>query len=248
MSARVAPAGGEGVRADPLPPGAGGCPIELAGEAMVALAERVLLWPSRRTLLAADVHFGKAARFRAQGVPVPAGTTAHDLARLDALILAYRLERLVFLGDLWHGRLRADSPTLATLAQWRDGRRELALELVPGNHDRATEAMAAALDITLRPEADSEGPFVLRHHPEPHADGYVLAGHVHPVVRLSGTGRDRLRAPCFVLGGAVGLLPSFGAFTGGHVITPAAGDRVLVVAGDRVLPLPARARGRGVMR
>jgi len=248
VSARVAPAGGEGVRADPLPPGAGGCPVELAGEAMVALADRALLWPARRTLLAADLHFGKAARFRVQGVPVPAGTTAHDLARLDALILAHRLERLVFLGDLWHGRLREDSPTLATLARWRASRRALVLELVPGNHDRATGSMAASLDIALRPEADPEGPFVLRHHPDPHAGGYVLAGHVHPVVRMSGSGRDRLRAPCFVFGEAVGLLPSFGAFTGGHVITPAAGDRVLVVAGDRVLPLPGRARGRGVMR
>jgi DNA ligase-associated metallophosphoesterase len=226
----------------------GGHAVELAGEVMVALAERVLLWPARRTLFAADVHFGKAARFRVQGVPVPAGTTAHDLARLDALVAACRLERLVFLGDLWHGRLRADSPTLATLAQWRACRRALALELVPGNHDRATEAMAASLDIALRPEADPEGPFVLRHHPDPHAGGYVLAGHVHPVVRLSGAGRDRLRAPCFVFGEAVGLLPSFGAFTGGHVITPAAGDRVLVVAGDRVLPLPVRTRGRASAR
>ena len=221
-----------------------GLAVELAGERMVALAERALLWPSRRTLFVADVHFGKAARFRAQGVPVPAGTTAQDLARLDAMIVAHALERIVCLGDLWHGRLGADSPTLAALARWRADHRELALELVPGNHDRATGAMAASLDIALRPEADAEGPFVLRHHPDPHAGGYVLAGHVHPVVRLTGPGRDRLRAPCFVLGEQVGLLPAFGAFTGGYVITPSSRDRVLVVAGDRVLPLPARAAPR----
>ncbi len=243
MSTRGGSPAGAGIARTAVPvDAAGGHGIELAGEAMVALAERALLWPARRTLFVADVHFGKAARFRAQGVPVPAGTTAQDLARLDRMIARHALERIVVLGDLWHGRLDPDSPTLDTLARWRADRRALALERVPGNHDRATGAMAASLDITLRPEADVEGPFVLRHHPDPHADGYVLAGHVHPVVRLAGPGRDRLRTPCFVLGDRVGLLPAFGAFTGGFVVTPSGRDRVLVVAGDRVLPLPARSR------
>jgi metallophosphoesterase superfamily enzyme len=63
----------------------------------------------------------------------------------------------------------------------------------------------------------------------------VLAGHVHPAVRVGGRGRDRLRLPCFWFGPRVGVLPAFGAFTGTHTITPAPGDRVFAVADDRVL-------------
>ena len=44
------------------------------------LAERALYWPRAATLFVADVHLGKAAAFRAGGVPLPRGATAADLA------------------------------------------------------------------------------------------------------------------------------------------------------------------------
>jgi metallophosphoesterase superfamily enzyme len=82
----------------------------------------------------------------------------------------------------------------------------------------------------------------LRHHPEPLPGRYVLAGHVHPVVTLHGSGRDRLRTPCFVFDEGVGVLPAFGAFTGGFVVDRSAAGRLFVVAGARVLELPAANR------
>jgi metallophosphoesterase superfamily enzyme len=66
----------------------------------------------------------------------------------------------------------------------------------------------------------------------------LLAGHVHPVVTLHGSGRDRVRTPCFAFGEDVGLLPAFGAFTGGFAVERAGAGRVFVVAGERVLALP----------
>jgi metallophosphoesterase superfamily enzyme len=80
------------------------------------------------------------------------------------------------------------------------------------------------------------------HHPEPLAGAYVIAGHVHPAVRLGGA-IDSLRLPCFHFGAAVGVLPAFGAFTGMHVVRPAPGERVFVVAGDSVRPLPLAVPG-----
>ncbi|CAN5366364.1 hypothetical protein BH10PSE17_BH10PSE17_35830 [soil metagenome] len=49
--------------------------VEQAGERLELLPERAIWWPGERTLLIADVHFGKGAAFRALGVPVPRGTT-----------------------------------------------------------------------------------------------------------------------------------------------------------------------------
>jgi hypothetical protein len=65
------------------------------------------------------------------------------------------------------------------------------------------------------------------------APGYLMAGHVHPAYVLS-TRVDSLRLPCFVAGATRMILPSFGAFTGGHVITPEPGEKVFVSAGDAV--------------
>ncbi len=213
--------------------------IEIVGETMHLLPERALLWPAGRMLLVADAHFGKAARFRTLGVPVPAGTTAANLAVLDALVARHAVERVVFLGDLMHGRLLPGSATFRALADWRDRRPALSLELVPGNHDRHAGELPAALGILVHPDPLFIGPFALRHHPDPSPGRYVLAGHVHPVVTLHGRGRDRLRTPCFAFGDAVGVLPAFGAFTGGFVVERTAAGQVFVVAGERVLRLPA---------
>jgi metallophosphoesterase superfamily enzyme len=40
---------------------------EVAGERLTLLGERLIWWPDRRTLLAADVHVGKIASLRQQG-------------------------------------------------------------------------------------------------------------------------------------------------------------------------------------
>ena len=50
------------------------------------------------------------------------------------------------------------------------------------------------------PEPLLMGPFALQHEPDAHASHLVLAGHVHPVYRLRGKGRQSLRLPCFLLG------------------------------------------------
>ena len=70
-------------------------PTTIGDEAVELFAERALLWTRMRTLFVADVHLGKAAAFRAGGVPVPRGSTAADLARLAALVDASGAQRLV---------------------------------------------------------------------------------------------------------------------------------------------------------
>ena len=217
---------------------AGGTAIEAAGEALTLLPERAVHWPRERMLLIADAHFGKAERFRMHGVPVPAGTTDENLQMLDRLVALHRVERLVFLGDFLHGRVAASGATLRRLVQWRAGMPALSIELVLGNHDMKAGALPAGLSMVVHSEPLTLGPLALCHHPEPVEGAYVLAGHLHPVVKLHGRGHDRVRTPCFVFGERVAVLPAFGAFTGGHRVERQAGDRIWVVAGERVLRLP----------
>lgn len=207
---------------------------EIAGERVLLLPNKALYWPRERLLAVADIHFGKAAAFRAHGVPVPHGTTQENLAALDAALAVADagVAHLVFLGDFLHAQA-AHAATDALLA-WRARHPQLRITVVRGNHDRHAGDPAALLAFDVVDEPYHVAPFAFCHHPDfPAGTGHVVAGHVHPVYRLS-DGRDALRLPCFIAGAQRSILPAFGAFTGGHPLRPAPGDRVFVVAGDAV--------------
>jgi len=207
--------------------------IELAGERLVLLPQKAVLWPRERMLVIADIHFGKAAAFRSFGIPVPRGTTSENLQALDDLVAASGAGHVLFLGDFLHARASHASSTQAAMLAWRERRRELRLTLVRGNHDKHAGDPAAALGIDLVDEPWTIGPLSFCHHPDIAAPGYVLAGHVHPAYVLA-TRFDTLRLPCFVVGGTRMILPSFGSFTGGYTVRPEPGERIFVTSGEAV--------------
>src|SRR5690349_18536391 len=172
----------------PVPAGRGSAvattlAVEAGGERLVLLPEKAVWWPDRRTLLVADVHVGKAAAFRALGVPVPRGTTGETLDRLSALAARWQPRRIVVLGDFLHSAHAHAAPgTLAVLAGWRERHAALDLVLVRGNHDDRAGDPPAALGIDVVDEPRLEGGLALCHHPQPHATRYALAGHLHPCV------------------------------------------------------------------
>ena len=221
---------------------------EVAGERVVLLPERALYHPRSRTLLIADPHWGKAAAFRAAGVPVPGGTTAEGLQRLTRALERTGAARLVILGDLFHAREGKAPATLAVAHAWRERHASLPIVLVRGNHDKRAGDPPGTLDIDCIDAPWPSGPFVLAHHPFESAEGYVLAGHVHPSVTLRGAGRQRERLPCFHFGPRLGILPAFGEFTGTADVAVAESDRVWVVAEGRVLPVHAAPREPGRTR
>jgi DNA ligase-associated metallophosphoesterase len=207
-----------------------------------ALPQRVALWLERRWLVVADAHFGKAATFRARGVPVPQGTTQANLARLTELIQRERLRRIVFIGDLLHAREAQGAETMQQLARWREQHAHLPVTLVEGNHDRAAGVLPADLHIELVAEPWTVQGIAFCHQPQ-RRDGFaVVAGHLHPCIRLNGAANDSLRTPCFWQRDGVLTLPAFGEFTGGASIAREPGDRVLAVADDRLIEIPSARR------
>lgn len=213
------------------------CVAEVAGELLWLLADKAVYWPARRMLVVADIHFGKAAAFRALGVPVPRGTTTQNLQALDALLAAHACEEIVFLGDFLHARAAHAAATVAAMQAWRARHPLLRLTLVRGNHDLHAGDPACALRIAMVDEPHTVGALSFCHHPDTVAPGYVLAGHVHPVFHLRAAGAG-LRLPCFLLGQSRAILPSFGAFTGGHAVRPGAGESVYVTADTAIFRLP----------
>lgn len=214
------------------------------------MPERAVYWPAERTLFAADLHIGKAAVFRARGLPVPQGTTTQTLQRLSQALQRSGAERLVVLGDLLHAHESHAEPTMAALQRWRQAHATLDCLVLEGNHDRHAGALQASLRFTALQGHYQTDALVGVHEPpasKPAAEHrLVLAGHVHPVVRLQGR-IDRLRLPCFWLHEGVLTLPAFGDFTGGHLVGAPRGNRAapppapgqaFVIAQDVVVALP----------
>jgi len=210
--------------------------LEIIGERIVLSHERAMLWPKEATLFLSDPHFGKASHFRVHGIPVPAGSTEDDVARIERL--SEGIERIVILGDFFHAPTGRQSGTMEVLAAWckRMGGKELLL--VRGNHDERAGDPDDSFGIRAVDGPFHVGPFVLTHHPHQPGTGYCLSGHLHPGVRIESPGAGKMKLPCFVVGARRAILPAFGTFTGIARVKPLEGDRFYVVGPEQVFALP----------
>ena len=207
---------------------------------MLLLPEKAAYWPEQKTLLIADAHFGKAAAYRALGQPVPRGTTAANLQKLDRLLASHDCRQIIFLGDFLHGP-GSGQATLKAISAWRVRHPDIQCILIRGNHDTRAGDPAPELRINIVDEPYQLGPFALCHTPTKHPTHHVIAGHVHPAYRLAGRAKQSLTLPCFSSSEGITLLPSFGGFTGGYVINYAEGDQVFVTNEEFVWQIkPAR--------
>ena len=205
------------------------------GERLVLLAEKAVYWPRGKTLFIADFHLGKAASFRSAGIPLPSGTTQENVERLGRALDKTAAAQVVFLGDFLHSAAGRTASTLQRFGEWRQARAKIELTLVRGNHDKRAGDPPEAWGMRCIEAGEQRGPFVLNHEPGASRGGYALAGHIHPAVRLTGSGEKSVRLPCFWFGARYGVLPAFGAFTGTAEVLPRRGDQVFVVAEEEVL-------------
>lgn len=207
---------------------------------IVLVPGRAAYLPATRTLLVADVHLGKAATFRAAGMPVPEGSAQADLERLVSLVGATAAARLIVLGDLFHARRGATEQVFAEFAAARGAFATTEVMLVAGNHDRSIGALPAALGIDSLMRTHDEPPFHFVHEPATELSEtwrqatFTVGGHLHPVVSIAAPGGDRITERCFVAESGVLVLPAFGSFTGGHRVEPGPGVRLWIARDDGV--------------
>jgi DNA ligase-associated metallophosphoesterase len=209
----------------------------LCGERVELYAERALHWAAASMLFVADVHLGKAAAFRAGGVPLPRGSTRADLDRLASLVARTGARTIVVLGDLLHARAGRVPALDAAVRRWRDAHAAVTVKLVRGNHDDRAGDPPRDWGVEIVDEPHPLPPFLACHVPCAPPTGYALCGHLHPGVLLMGTA-DSARLPCFVLGPRRAILPAFGSFTGLATVTRGGADRLIAIAGGRLFALP----------
>ena len=203
----------------------------IVGETLQLLSDKAVYLPEHEMLIVSDLHFGKIEHFRKNGIGLPASAARKDIDKLERLIRSVDAKDIVFLGDLFHSDLNNAWQAFKKMLQLFQDR---TFHLILGNHDILDESMYTGMKLSYQMEIKD---LILTHEPiEVVQDGkYNLCGHIHPGVKLSGKGKQSIRIPCFYFGAHTGILPSFGTFTGTHVIKPVEGDKVFVVKDDIVL-------------
>ena len=201
--------------------------LTCAHQPAILRGDGTVFLPAFDSLLVADLHLGKAASFRAGGVPVPEGADDATLLMLSAAIEDSGVGHVFLLGDLVHNADSMTDSLIAKFAAWRSSHSSKKFTLIRGNHDRYVSAFPDSWqmdDLT----SSTLGPFQLVHEvptrsPSRMGGGqssedndplFQFGGHWHPVVSV-GRSADRMRLPCFVVSDRHVTLPAFGPFKGG---------------------------------
>ncbi|THD69061.1 ligase-associated DNA damage response endonuclease PdeM [Robertkochia marina] len=187
-------------------------------------------WKDRSMLLVADVHLGKTAHFRKNGMAVPEQAMYKAYEKLDELCAHYEPETLCFLGDLFHSYINNEWKLFQSWVRTA----KTNLVLITGNHDIIPEHKLEKLNIEIKDEWELEE-FLLTHEPTDHPELFNLCGHIHPGIRLKGPAKQTLKLPCFFQKEHQLILPAFGEFTGKYVMTPTKEDKVFAVTPEEVL-------------
>ena len=184
--------------------------IRIAGVSIVADCGGALYWPEEGLLVVSDLHLEKGSSYARRGIFLPPYDTAATLTRLAQLIARYAPRCVIALGDNFHdgegaGRLQdSDRDHIRALQRSRDW------IWITGNHDPEPAKNIGG----FFPASLSIGSFSFRHKPTADAQDGEIAGHLHPVARVTQRGRTVSRR-CFVTNGRQAVMPAFGAYTGG---------------------------------
>ena len=207
--------------------------IDLCGELVHLLPERALWWPKEKTLVVADLHWGKGGHFRKNGIAIPVQAQQDDEARLSRLIQQRKADRVVIAGDLFHS---SSNQQVEIFAHFRNAHASVHLDLVVGNHDILKGEQYDRYGLAQHQDCFVLAPFCIAHD-MCHSEHFVLHGHIHPALRIKSQGYHQaaVRLACFAQMQDRMVLPAFGRFTGTHLLEPKALRHAYVVADDEVI-------------
>ncbi len=204
---------------------------------LTLLPEKAIWIEDRSILIIADVHLGKVAHFRSEGIGLPSQAENHTLSALSLVMDKYLPKEVVFLGDLFHSKINNSFDDLRNLLLRYQ---ETKFTLIRGNHDIYSENHYHDLGITVVAEQFIDKLW-LTHEPQEHKDSnfFNLAGHIHPGIRISGLAKQSVTLSCFVFYENQGILPAFGYFTGKSLIKAEKNSTIFALTGDKVIQIPS---------
>lgn len=194
---------------------------------------KAIFWQEEQSLIVSDLHLGKSAHFRKAGIAVPAHLVQEDLFCLQKLITRYHPVRIIIVGDMFHSVANND---IEYFRLWRQQFSQVEFILVQGNHDILEPAVYAGLQVKVEEHLQLRNIYFAHDAADAVSQkSYVISGHIHPGVVISGMGRQSMRLPCFYFAEQYAVLPAFGKFTGLASVAPAPHEAVFVIADKQVM-------------
>jgi DNA ligase-associated metallophosphoesterase len=184
--------------------------IKIRQETFTLTNQRALFWEEQKALILSDLHIGKTAHFRKNGIALANQIMKNDLERLSILIEYFKPEKFIVVGDLLHA---GDNSDVDEFCSWRNQYSDLQFHLVEGNHDRISKKLEAKLCLNFKSELLEINDFMLIHDFEKKHPKFQITGHIHPGFVINSAVK-KIKLPCFVVTENQILLPAFSEFTG----------------------------------
>lgn len=210
--------------------------ILIEGQSLRLLPEKALFWENENALIISDVHLGKAGYFRQNGIALPQSSNDDNLVLIDTLIEKWNPNWILFLGDLFHSEKNEE---WESFKKWRSTNPSIDMHLVMGNHELYPTEDYIMLGVNCFDQY-SVDPFLFVHDDKEVSSSntlFTISGHIHPAVRMKGTGKQSLRMPCFYFEEGKATLPAFGKLTGTHTIKVSKKARVFGILEKQILQI-----------
>lgn len=185
--------------------------IQCNDESFVLTNLRALYWESQNALLLSDLHLGKTAHFRKNGIALPSGLIEKDLERLALLIQHFSASKLFVVGDFLHAGKNSEFELFKT---WKTQFPTLEIILIKGNHDPISDKNLLEIGVTEIHNSYLIHDILLNHENIIGSDFFIISGHIHPGIELKLTTRKKIKLPCFIVNNNGIILPAFSSFTG----------------------------------
>ena len=184
--------------------------IKFGGQTLALTNQRVVFWEREKALILSDLHIGKTAHFRKNGIAVPKDILQQDLLRLEFLIQHFSPKKIIVVGDLLHA---GDNSDVDEFCEWRNQFSHIEFHLVEGNHDRISAALGKKLCLTKCEKSLTINQLTFVHDFNEASENFQVTGHIHPGAVLYGAVKN-IKLPCFTITEKQLLLPAFSLFTG----------------------------------
>ena len=120
--------------------------------------------------------------------------------------------------------------------------RVVSIHLIKGNHDVLSNKFYEEANIKVALKKLSIKEFCFTHDIglECETEGeelFTFSGHVHPGIKVNGTGKQSFMLPCFYFSDTYAVLPAFSLFTGLYKLRPNKKDNVFALVEDQVIKM-----------
>lgn len=184
--------------------------INIQNEKFTLTNQRAAFWEKEKALIFSDLHIGKTAHFRKNGIALANHIMKNDLERLSILIEYFQPEKFIVVGDLLHA---GDNSDVDDFCVWKNQYPQIKFYLVEGNHDRISKKLEEKLCLDFRADVLEINSVLFVHDFDKFHQKFQITGHIHPGFSLNSAVKN-IKLPCFVQTENQLLLPAFSEFTG----------------------------------